>query len=90
MVVENCVRHLSHSNLSGHSRLEIIRDTVVEVRKPTMFGELIMIVYCQTTASWASFTGIMNAAARPGDDHPPAPRTVVVALVLPDWRTSRW
>jgi cobalt-zinc-cadmium resistance protein CzcA len=31
---------------SGRSRLEIIRDAAVEVRKPTMFGELIiMIVY---------------------------------------------
>ena len=30
----------------GRSRLEIIRDAAVEVRKPTMFGELIiMIVY---------------------------------------------
>jgi cobalt-zinc-cadmium resistance protein CzcA len=31
---------------SGRSRLEIVRDAAVEVRKPTMFGELIiMIVY---------------------------------------------
>ncbi|WP_164104554.1 efflux RND transporter permease subunit [Candidatus Laterigemmans baculatus] len=45
VMIENCVRHLAH-NKDGRSRLEIIRDAAVEVRKPTMFGELIiMIVY---------------------------------------------
>ncbi|WP_149496442.1 efflux RND transporter permease subunit [Roseiconus lacunae] len=45
VMVENCVRHLSHPR-DGRSRLEIIRDAAIEVRKPTMFGELIiMIVY---------------------------------------------
>ncbi len=45
VMVENCVRHLAHAP-RGRSRLEIIRDAAVEVRKPTMFGELIiMIVY---------------------------------------------
>ncbi|XZE53530.1 efflux RND transporter permease subunit [Planctomycetaceae bacterium SH139] len=45
VMIENCVRHLSHRS-DGRSRLEIIRDAAVEVRKPTMFGELIiMIVY---------------------------------------------
>ncbi len=46
VMIENCVRHLSHDSNSGKSRLDIIRDAAVEVRKPTMFGELIiMIVY---------------------------------------------
>ncbi len=46
VMVENCVRHLAQANPLGRSRLEIIRDAAVEVRKPTMFGELIiMIVY---------------------------------------------
>lgn len=46
VMIENCVRHLAHGDNSGRSRLEIIRDAAVEVRKPTMFGELIiMIVY---------------------------------------------
>jgi cobalt-zinc-cadmium resistance protein CzcA len=46
VMVENCVRHLTQSNPIGRSRLQIIRDAAVEVRKPTMFGELIiMIVY---------------------------------------------
>src|SRR6056297_2592169 len=45
VMVENCVRRLSHGR-DGRSRLEIIRDAAIEVRKPTMFGELIiMIVY---------------------------------------------
>ena len=46
VMVENCVRHLSQSNPLNRSRLERIRDAAVEVRGPTMFGELIiMIVY---------------------------------------------
>lgn len=46
VMIENCVRHLAHDCNSGKSRLDIIRDAAVEVRKPTMFGELIiMIVY---------------------------------------------
>lgn len=46
VMIENCVRHLAHASTSGKSRLDIIRDAAVEVRKPTMFGELIiMIVY---------------------------------------------
>lgn len=45
VMIENCVRHLAHGG-DRRSRLEIIRDAAVEVRKPTMFGELIiMIVY---------------------------------------------
>lgn len=45
VMVENCVRHLAHDQ-TGRSKLDIIRDAAVEVRKPTMFGELIiMIVY---------------------------------------------
>ena len=45
VMIENCVRHLA-DNRQGRSRLQVIRDAAVEVRKPTMFGELIiMIVY---------------------------------------------
>ena len=45
VMVENCVRRLAHDR-SGRSKLDVIRDAAVEVRKPTMFGELIiMIVY---------------------------------------------
>jgi cobalt-zinc-cadmium resistance protein CzcA len=46
VMIENCVRRLARDSNSGRSRLEILRDAAVEVRKPTMFGELIiMIVY---------------------------------------------
>jgi cobalt-zinc-cadmium resistance protein CzcA len=46
VMIENCVRHLSHDPQDKRSRLEAIRDAAVEVRGPTMFGELIiMIVY---------------------------------------------
>ena len=45
VMVENCVRRLALDR-SGRSRLAVIRDAAVEVRKPTLFGELIiMIVY---------------------------------------------
>jgi len=46
VMVENCVRKLSHGIPAGQTKLDVIRDAAVEVRKPTMFGELIiMIVY---------------------------------------------
>jgi cobalt-zinc-cadmium resistance protein CzcA len=45
VMVENCVRRLAHDR-SNRKKLAIIRDAAAEVRKPTMFGELtIMIVY---------------------------------------------
>ena len=46
VMVENCIRHIAHGDSRQKSHLEMIRDAAVEVRKPTMFGELIiMIVY---------------------------------------------
>src|SRR5205807_4987577 len=46
VMVENCVRHIAHGDLSKKTKLEMVRDAAVEVRKPTLFGELIiMIVY---------------------------------------------
>jgi cobalt-zinc-cadmium resistance protein CzcA len=45
IMIENCVRRLAHEG-GTRSKLEIIRDAAIEVRKPTMFGELIIaIVY---------------------------------------------
>jgi heavy metal efflux system protein len=45
ITIENSVRRLSEDK-SGRTRTEIVRDAAVEVRKPTLFGELIiMIVY---------------------------------------------
>lgn len=45
IMVENCVRRLSEEGGTRPKR-DIVRDAAVEVRKPTMFGELIIaIVY---------------------------------------------
>jgi cobalt-zinc-cadmium resistance protein CzcA len=43
IMIENCMRRLSkHAGTRSH--LQIVRDAAVEVRKPTMFGELIIAV----------------------------------------------
>ena len=45
IMIENCVRRLSHEG-GTRPKLDIVRDAAIEVRKPTMFGELIIaIVY---------------------------------------------
>ena len=45
IMVENSVRRLAEDK-SDRSKLDVVRDAAIEVRKPTMFGELIiMIVY---------------------------------------------
>ena len=44
VMIENVVRHIAHGD--QRSPREVVRDAAVEVRKPTLFGELIiMIVY---------------------------------------------
>jgi len=46
IMVENVVRHLGHASAQGRSRVAVVLEAAVEVRKPTMFGELIiMVVY---------------------------------------------
>ena len=46
VMVENCVRHLAHGEGQKGDRLDVIRQAALEVRRPTLFGELIiMIVY---------------------------------------------
>jgi cobalt-zinc-cadmium resistance protein CzcA len=46
VMIENTMRHLAHQRPPAQSRLELVRNASVEVRKPTLFGELIiMIVY---------------------------------------------
>ncbi len=46
VMVENCVRHIAQGGLRSKSQREMIRDAAIEVRKPTLFGELIiMVVY---------------------------------------------
>ncbi len=41
--VENSVRRLSDAQPAAN-RMEVIRDAILEVRKPTLFGELIIII----------------------------------------------
>jgi cobalt-zinc-cadmium resistance protein CzcA len=43
IMIENCMRRIAH-NESGRSHWEVVRDAAIEVRKPTMFGELIIAV----------------------------------------------
>ncbi|PQO46088.1 efflux RND transporter permease subunit [Blastopirellula marina] len=43
IMIENCMHRLSHNN-EGKSHIQVIRDAAIEVRKPTMFGELIISV----------------------------------------------
>jgi cobalt-zinc-cadmium resistance protein CzcA len=51
IIVENCVRKLGHAREDAGGAgvppaIDIVRDAAIEVRRPTMFGELIiMIVY---------------------------------------------
>jgi cobalt-zinc-cadmium resistance protein CzcA len=46
IMVENVVRRLGHGGAEARSRLDVVREAAIEVRRPTMFGELIiMIVY---------------------------------------------
>src|SRR5207302_867301 len=44
VLVENVVRHLSHGDAVGRDKREVIADAAIEVRKPTLFGELIIII----------------------------------------------
>src|SRR5262249_24520299 len=45
IMTENCVRRLAHEG-GARPKLQVVRDAAIEVRKPTMFGELIIaIVY---------------------------------------------
>ena len=62
VMIENCARHLAQAGSEGKRRLEIIRDAAVEVRRPTLFGELIiMIVYLPIL----TLTGIEGKLFRP-------------------------
>src|SRR5207253_3964287 len=46
VMVENTMRRIAHHGGGSQSRREVVRDAAVEVRGPTLFGELIiMIVY---------------------------------------------
>ena len=72
VMVENCVRHIAHGDLQGRSKREVVRDAAIEVRKPTLFGELIiMIVYLP----------ILTLEGTEGKLFRPMALTVIFALV---------
>ena len=71
IMVENWVRHLATAP-SERSRADVVREACVEVRKPTMFGELIiMIVYLP----------ILTLQGTEGKLFRPMALTVIFALV---------
>lgn len=71
IMVENSVRRLA-GDTSGRSKVDVVRDAAIEVRKPTMFGELIiMIVYLPILA----LEGIEGKLFRP------MALTVIFALI---------
>jgi len=43
IMIENCMRRIAHHSV-GKSHFDVIREAAIEVRKPTMFGELIIAV----------------------------------------------
>ncbi|HEY2883409.1 MAG TPA: CusA/CzcA family heavy metal efflux RND transporter [Pirellulales bacterium] len=80
VMVENCVRHIAHRKPKSSKQvqgdqetmIDVVRDAAVEVRKPTMFGELIiMIVYLP----------ILTLEGTEGKLFRPMALTVIFALV---------
>jgi cobalt-zinc-cadmium resistance protein CzcA len=72
VMVENVMRHLAHDRDASRSRIDIIRDAAIEVRQPTLFGELIiMIVYLP----------ILTLEGVEGKFYRPMALTVVFALL---------
>ncbi|HRX87770.1 MAG TPA: efflux RND transporter permease subunit, partial [Phycisphaerae bacterium] len=41
--IENAMRRLAH-NPAGRTRLDVVRDAALEVRRPTLYGELIILI----------------------------------------------
>jgi cobalt-zinc-cadmium resistance protein CzcA len=72
VMVENCVRHVAHGDLDRRDRLEVVRDAAVEVRKPTLFGELIVILV---------YLPILTLEGIEGKMFRPMALTVIFALV---------
>jgi len=69
--IENSMRHLAH-DASGRPRLDVVRDAAIEVRKPTMFGELIILIV---------YLPILTLEGIEGKMFRPMALTVIFALV---------
>jgi cobalt-zinc-cadmium resistance protein CzcA len=72
VMIENVVRHLSHGDAEKRGRREVVRDAAVEVRRPTMFGELIIIIV---------YLPILTLEGVEGKLFRPMALTVIFALV---------
>jgi heavy metal efflux system protein len=72
VMVENCVRHIAHGDLTRKTKREIVRDAAVEVRKPTLFGELIILIV---------YLPILTLEGIEGKLFRPMALTVIFALV---------
>lgn len=69
--VENVQRHLSEKGASGHT-IHTVLEAVLEVRKPSLFGELIIAL---------TFVPIMTLQGMEGKMFSPLAFTVVIALL---------
>ncbi len=72
IMIENAVRRLNDPREAGRPQLEIIRDAAIEVRRPTMFGELIIIMV---------YLPILTLEGVEGKLFQPMALTVVFALI---------
>ena len=72
VMIENCIRHLSHGEAEKRGKLAVIRDAAVEVRKPTLFGELIILIV---------YLPILTLEGIEGKLFRPMALTVIFALV---------
>lgn len=70
IMIENCVSRLSRNRGAG-AHADVIRDAAIEVRKPTMFGELIIAVV---------YVPILGLAGTEGKLFRPMALTVLFAL----------
>src|ERR1035438_7568688 len=72
VMIENCVRHIAHGDLTKKTKLEMVRGDALEVRKPTTFGELIILIV---------YLPILTLEGVEGKLFRPMALTVVFALV---------
>jgi cobalt-zinc-cadmium resistance protein CzcA len=72
VMIENCVRHMAHDKDDKRSKVDVIRDAAIEVRGPTTFGELIILIV---------YLPILTLEGVEGKLFRPMALTVVFALV---------
>ncbi len=72
VMIENCVRHMAHDKDDTRSKVDVIRDAAGEVRGPTTFGELIILIV---------YLPILTLEGVEGKLFRPMALTVVFALV---------